>query len=107
MLTGQLVFPGKSAVEMLMQHVQEVPEPPSQRTELSVPPALDTIVLACLEKDPARRPRSATELAQQLEACPVESPWTNERARQWWCAHDPQRAGQGADLEDTGPRRGA
>jgi serine/threonine-protein kinase len=103
MLTGQLVFPGKSAVEMLMQHVQEMPEPPSQRTELTVPPALDTIVLACLEKDPARRPQSATELAQRLQTCPVESPWTNERAQQWWGAHHPQRASQGTASEGIGP----
>jgi serine/threonine-protein kinase len=89
MLTGQLVFEGKSSLEILMQHVQAIPEPPSRRTEIAVPPALDAIVLACLEKDPANRPQSAAELARLLAECPVESAWTNDRARDWWSVHHP------------------
>ncbi|MEZ5290997.1 MAG: serine/threonine-protein kinase [Vicinamibacterales bacterium] len=92
MLTGQFVFEGKSAIDVLMQHVQTPPVPPSARTELHVPPALDAIVLACLDKDPARRPQSAMELSRRLAECPLDVPWTNERAREWWTSHHPPGA---------------
>src|SRR5262249_39913819 len=53
LLTGQLVFEGKSSLEVLMHHARTPPAPPSQRTELPVPPSLDRLILSCLEKDPA------------------------------------------------------
>src|SRR5262245_18705923 len=34
LLTGQLVFEGKSSIEVLMHHARTQPTPPSQRTEL-------------------------------------------------------------------------
>lgn len=89
MLTGQLVFAGKNAIDLLMQHVQATPVPPSARTTAPIPPELDAVVMACLEKDPAKRPQSAAELSRRLEACPLDTPWTNERAREWWTRHQP------------------
>ena len=62
LLTGQLVFEADTPMKMLMQHVQAVPLPPSKRTELPIPPELDAIVLACLQKDPDKRPQNAEEL---------------------------------------------
>jgi serine/threonine protein kinase len=59
MLTGQLVFEANSAAKMLIDHVQTRPVPPSQRTELPIPRELERTVLACLEKDPNRRPQNA------------------------------------------------
>jgi serine/threonine-protein kinase len=44
-------------------------------------------VLACLEKDPARRPQSADELAAALRATGLAAAWTQERARAWWDEH--------------------
>ena len=41
LLTGQLVFEADTPMKMLMQHVQARPVPPSQRTELPMPPELD------------------------------------------------------------------
>ncbi len=52
LLTGQLVFEADTPMKMFMQHVQATPLPPSQRTELPIPPALDDLVMSCLEKDP-------------------------------------------------------
>jgi hypothetical protein len=67
------------------------------RTELSIPSALDGIILACLEKDPDRRPPNADDLAARLAACPLENPWTAARARSWWDVHHPApRAGDPA-----------
>jgi serine/threonine protein kinase len=89
LLTGQLVFTGATPVQLVVQHAQALPVPPSARTELPIPKELDAIVLACLAKDPADRPQSARELARQLEAVPVSAAWTPELARAWWETHQP------------------
>ena len=90
LLTGQLVFDAKSHVEMLIHHAQSEPVPPSQRTEFEVPPALDELILCCLEKNPANRPATAEELSRRLEACPLGESWTQEHARNWWQLHLPE-----------------
>ena len=60
LLTGQLVFSGDTPMALVVHHAHTPPAPPSTRTELPIPPALDALVLACLAKDPAERPQSAT-----------------------------------------------
>jgi serine/threonine-protein kinase len=61
LLTGQLVFTAETAMNMLLNHAHTVPTPPSARSELPIPPALDQLVLSCLAKNPADRPQSAKE----------------------------------------------
>jgi len=88
LLAGRDVFEGGSIVEICAQHLHQQPEPLSARG-VAIPAALEAVVLACLEKSPARRPQSAAELSQRLEACPVE-PWNSARARAWWVEHQAQ-----------------
>jgi hypothetical protein len=89
LLTGRLVFTGDTAMQLLIQHAQAAPEPPSARTELPIPSQLDAVVLMCLAKNPADRPQSARELAQRLAAVPGSGEWTPELARAWWDTHRP------------------
>jgi serine/threonine-protein kinase len=89
LLTGQLVFQGAGAMALALAHVQAEPAPPSSRTELPVPESLDRVVLACLEKDPPRRPASAAALARLLDACEDVEPWTQDDAERWWQLHLP------------------
>jgi hypothetical protein len=88
-LTAHTVFEAGSPAQMLLQHVQTAPVPPSERSELSIPRQLEAILLTCLEKDPAKRPLSALHLESQLARVPCTEQWTNDRARQWWEAHAP------------------
>jgi eukaryotic-like serine/threonine-protein kinase len=88
LLTGHLVFEGRTAVEMIAKHLHDEPVAPSRRTELPVPDALDRLVLACLAKKPKDRPRSAAALAQALAAIDVE-PWGEEKAMRWWHVNRP------------------
>jgi serine/threonine-protein kinase len=84
LLTGRTVFKASSPMLMLVQHLHQDPEPPSHFTELDVPPALDELILQCLAKEPTARPGSAEEVSQRLRAIDLASPWSTERAQQWW-----------------------
>ena len=88
-LTGQLLFDASTAAQMIVHHAQTRPVPPSQVSELPIPRQLESILMACLEKDPARRVSSALELDAQLARVPSADPWTNERAQEWWHANSP------------------
>jgi serine/threonine-protein kinase len=87
LLTAQHVFTADTPVALLVHHVQTAPAPPSTRTELTIPAALDEIILACLAKDPAERPQTARELAHRLSTVELKAEWTEERARGWWALH--------------------
>ncbi|MGE0352601.1 MAG: serine/threonine-protein kinase [Gemmatimonadales bacterium] len=91
LLTGHTVFHGGNAMQIVMKHLQDTPVPPSQRSELPVPPALDRLVLACLAKRPADRPASARELAHALAAIDIQ-PWGEPEAAAWWDLHRPETA---------------
>jgi eukaryotic-like serine/threonine-protein kinase len=88
LLTGHLVFESSNPMEMIARHMRDQPVPPSKRTDLPVPPELERLVLACLEKNPNDRPRSAADLGRALGAIPVE-PWSEEQATEWWSLHRP------------------
>jgi serine/threonine-protein kinase len=89
LLTGQLVFDADTPMRMFVQHLQTTPVPPSQRTELPIPPEIDRFVMACLQKDPDKRPQSARALYEMACAWPG-SGWSNAHAERWWQAHLPE-----------------
>jgi serine/threonine-protein kinase len=91
LLTGQTVFTGRTAMEAVVQHTQAKPVPPSERTELEIPDALDRLILTCLEKSPDDRPATADAVAERLSAIVTRAEWTPEDARRWWDVHHPAR----------------
>jgi eukaryotic-like serine/threonine-protein kinase len=88
LLAGVDVFQGKSIIELCTKHIHEQPESLAARG-IAISAELDALVLACLEKDPARRPQSAAELRRRLEECVLE-PWDSNHARAWWLEHQLQ-----------------
>jgi eukaryotic-like serine/threonine-protein kinase len=99
LLAGRDVFDGSTMVEICAQHLHQQPEPLSAHG-VAIPPALEAVVLACLEKAPDRRPQSAAELQRRLEACAI-APWTSASAQTWWVEHQPRLDSQAA--QGTGP----
>ena len=93
LLTGQLVFEENGAIASALAHVQKTPVLSSERCEFAIPASLRTTVLSCLEKDPARRPQTASDLANQLERARDCGDWTRADAGRWWQANLP------ADME--------
>jgi serine/threonine-protein kinase len=90
LLTGELVFQGTTAMEVMIHHAHTQPHPPSGRTELGIPASLDEVILSCLAKDPDQRPQSADELSQRLDTCAQDViAWTTARAAGWWDVNAP------------------
>ncbi len=67
LLTGQPPFAEVAPSKRLAAQITQVPAPVEQFRP-DVPRALETLVMRCLEKDPDRRPQSAVELTQTLDA---------------------------------------
>src|SRR5438876_2192433 len=66
LLTGQPPFAGRTPQNLLAAHVTEAPEAINRR-RASLPPALAALVMRCLEKRPADRPQSASEVVHALD----------------------------------------
>jgi len=63
--TGRRAFPGKSLAELARKHRDEPPIEPSALVA-GLDPAVERAILACLEKDPRRRPSSALVVSAML-----------------------------------------
>lgn len=93
LLTGQRVFEKDTAIATIVAHTNEAPEAPSTRTELPIPAELNSLVMACLAKVPCERPSTADMLERALGEVRVETPWSQERAAEWWRLHFPVDSG--------------
>ncbi|HEX8096054.1 Stk1 family PASTA domain-containing Ser/Thr kinase [Jatrophihabitans sp.] len=66
LLTGHPPFTGDSPVAIAYQHVRENPQVPSSVNH-AVPPALDSIVMKALAKNPLNRYQTAAEMRTDLQ----------------------------------------
>ena len=92
LVTAKPVFKGNTPIDTMVKHVHASPEPPSQQTDVHVPPEFDDLVLACLSKNVEARPAGADAVAARLREIPNRGGWTAERARTWWDTHAPAQA---------------
>src|SRR6185436_5413319 len=95
-LTGRPPFAGESVQTVLLQ-VREADPVPPRRLNASIPRDLDTIILKCLEKAPARRYASAAafadDLGRFLRAEPVMARPLGLSGRMWrWTQRHPASA---------------
>lgn len=67
LLTGKPPFEAEHPAEVLHKHLKEAPPRLADRM-LDCPPELDQLVADLLEKDPEKRPATAAEVAQRLQA---------------------------------------
>jgi serine/threonine-protein kinase len=67
MVAGRRPFVAKTAREVMVQHLTaSVPRPSRLNPAGRIPEALEKLILACLAKNPERRPQSIKELEQRL-----------------------------------------
>ena len=84
LLTGEPVFAGQNLVEVVAHHLHTQPVPPSQRGVGQVPSDVEAVLMRCLEKQPEARFDSARDLGVALASCVNSSPWSLDRAAQFW-----------------------
>ena len=65
MFTGAQAFCGENAISVALKQMNEAPAPP-RHIEPSVSPALERVILSCLEKDPDKRFQSVAGLESAL-----------------------------------------
>jgi serine/threonine protein kinase/WD40 repeat protein len=82
LLTGRPPFAGPSAVSTARQVLDAEPRPPGLLNP-NIDCDLSTICLACLQKDPARRYRSAEAMAGDLECWLNDQPITARPMTSW------------------------
>jgi WD40 repeat protein len=102
LLTGRPPFKAETPLETLRQ-VTMVEVVPPRRLVPTVPRDIETVCLKCLEKEPARRYPSASDLADDLERFlagePVEARPIGRLAHAWrWCSRNPATATLGMTL---------
>jgi serine/threonine protein kinase/Flp pilus assembly protein TadD len=73
MVAGDIPFAGRSMVEMMYQRVEQKPRNP-QDLNHALPDSVAHIIMRCLEKDPAKRYQSATEVLAELDAMSSSGP---------------------------------
>jgi hypothetical protein len=72
MLAGRPPFEGRSAQQIMAAHAAQQPRPVGELRS-STPAWLATLVMQCLEKRPADRPRDAQEVLRLLETASVSN----------------------------------
>ena len=105
MLTSRRLFSGPSE-SAILKNVMERRIPPPSVYNPRVPAALDEIVLGLLERDPARRLGSASELRDRLEAFVHAEGVTQRRVGEWMRSalasrHDKRRAIERQIVEES------
>lgn len=70
MVTGKPPFTGDDTAAIVAQHINMLPVLPS-RLRAETPKTLNTLILKLLEKDPKKRPKSASDILKTLEAIHV------------------------------------
>jgi serine/threonine-protein kinase len=69
MVTGRHCFPDEDAVVVMARHIQSLPPRPREvAPDAGISRRLEAVILRTLAKDPRRRPQTALELHDELEA---------------------------------------
>lgn len=91
MLTGTLPFNGETPQEIVVKHLTDKPE------LSSVPKPFRGVIAACLQKDPAARPRDVADMMEM-------TPWANDfHTPVAWTSHLPASHTSGSEPEGVTP----
>ncbi len=86
LLTGSVLFPGRSSIQMIAAHLYETPASMSA-AGARVPAELEAIIRRCLAKRPEDRFADVASLEAALKCCEAAAHWGEREACDWWNAH--------------------
>lgn len=84
LLAARPIFDESNKVKLLLRQLNEDPTRPSEHRAQPIPSDLEDLVMAMIQRDPDRRPRSMDDVLDQLDACAQAGSWTSREARRWW-----------------------
>lgn len=84
LMAGAKPFEAESAGDLMRRHALDPPPSLSGRSAHPIPARLEAVIMACLAKDPAERPKDADALSDELGASLDEAPWSPREAQTWW-----------------------
>src|ERR1044071_7443054 len=84
MLASESPFGGRPVHQLFAAHMTEPPAPIGPQRP-ACPPGLASLIMRCLEKDPARRPQTAREILQALDSVTTGPPagGSSKASRKW------------------------
>jgi len=88
LLTGAPVFQATSLAELCQLHVDAIPLTPSVRSGKPIASALEHAIMSCLEKNRAKRPQTARDLASLIHQLAASDSWTINDADAWWSRYE-------------------
>jgi WD40 repeat protein/tRNA A-37 threonylcarbamoyl transferase component Bud32 len=102
LIAGRPPFRAETAIRTMQQVIAVEPVPPA-RLQPGLDRDLETICLTCLQKDPAKRYRTAEAMAEDLRRYQVGEPIlarpVSAPERVWrWCRRNPLQAALGASV---------
>ena len=77
-------FEAGDELDILYKVVNEDPRPFPDEIGKITPAELLELIMNCLDKDPAKRPQSISEVQNILSSLQLDSKWTPEDARRSW-----------------------
>ena len=89
LLSGRPPFELQNPLQLVIAHATKQP-PGFGEIGVSVSPALEAIVMKCLEKDPRDRFQTPDEMLRALDDVPVSRSWSRTDAEIWWKTHFPK-----------------
>ena len=94
LFTGRLPYQANTAVEWRRAHLESSPKTPSSVVK-DIDPAVESAILRCLQKDPAKRPSSVRQVAAAFPGA-IRSPlrWRQAKRRRprWWPLREKPKA---------------
>lgn len=102
LLTGKPPFLRATVAQIIAAHEKERPQPLSLQVP-ALEPALDAIIMRCLERDPGQRYQSVAALESALLGCTSAGGWNAEQAALWWEHHATAAPAAGTPAAAAGP----
>ena len=84
LVTGTPVFEGDSTMDLLLQHLEKQPDPPSERIDEPISSEFEALILSCMSKDVEKRPQTIREVLIQLRSIQPTLEWSECQAHDWW-----------------------
>lgn len=83
-LMGKRPFEGENAYKTIYMHVNVKPTPFADlRVDISLPPALESVVMKCLEKMPSKRYQTVMELSLELQRLAQQATLEQKENQPW------------------------